>query len=95
MNQVKVRKLRQILKRDGRDYIEEIKAYPFWNRWGLCWHILFGRQSKGKKNKKMAKRYVYRCSKCNHKWEASHTKAYCPTCKIEGQEVSSYITYRK
>jgi len=42
MNARVARKIRQVNRRNWRQYLSEIKELPFNNRWRLCWWLLFG-----------------------------------------------------
>jgi len=46
MNGRLAKKLRQISKRNWRQYIAEIKELPFTVRWRIAWFIIFGSKRK-------------------------------------------------
>ncbi len=48
MNGRLVKQIRKHTKRNFFQYLDEIKQWPFKNRWDLAWYILFGKPRKKK-----------------------------------------------
>lgn len=49
MNSRIARKIRQVNRRNWREYLSEIKDLPFMFRWRLAWWIVFGKKIEHKR----------------------------------------------
>ncbi len=44
MNQQLAKKLRKYARKDGQEYLHEIKSWKFGNRLSFAWWLLFGKE---------------------------------------------------